>query len=167
MVLVERDLQTLDISDLGHMLVKLSHGHFLWNSLDEHVVVNQVLLVHTEQVLVEWECSALLSVDFEVLHAVDGLSELLGILDLDDTGVVWSGGVSLDLRDLFEWEADLFLEGLRKLHRGVFVLGEVVDEEEILFVLSVVSHFVFFLFVEMKKSRKVSFLYRSIRWFGF
>lgn len=84
MILVERDLQTLDFSDLGHMLVKLSHGHFLGDSLDEHVVVNQVLLVHTEQVFVEWEGSALLSVDFEVLHAFDGLSELLSILDLDD-----------------------------------------------------------------------------------
>lgn len=75
---------------------------------------------------------------------------------------MWSGGISLDLRDFFEWEANFFLEGLRKLHRGVLVLGEVVDEEEILFVLSVVSHFVFFLFVEMKEEGKVFFCFESI-----
>lgn len=153
MVLVEGDLQTLHFSDLGDVFVEFSHGHFLWDFLDEHVVVNQVLLVHTEQVLVEGECSALLSIDFEVLHAFNGLSELLSVLNLDDARVVRSGGISLDLRDLFEWEANLFLEGLGELHRGILVLGEVVDEEEILFVLSVVSHFVFFLFVEMKEGK--------------
>ena len=96
--------------------MKLSHGHFLWNFLDEHVVIEQILLVHTEEILVEGKRSALLAINLEVLHTIDCLSEFFWVLDLDNARVVWSCGVSLDLRDFFKWEAYLFFEGFRKFY---------------------------------------------------
>lgn len=51
--------------------------------LDEDVVVQQLVLVATEELLVEWKGAALLALDLEVFHLLAGLVELLGVFDAD------------------------------------------------------------------------------------
>ena len=70
--------------------------HFLGN-LDEDVVVRQLVLVGTEELLVEWEGTALFVTDLEISHLLTGIVELFSVFDTDHGGAEWSGEVSLDL----------------------------------------------------------------------
>jgi hypothetical protein len=69
----------------------------LWD-LAEDVVVLQLFLVASEELLVECEGTAWLAVDLEVSHLLASVVELLGVLDTDHGGTELSGDVSLDLR---------------------------------------------------------------------
>jgi len=125
-VLVERDLQTLDVSVLGEMLLKVLVFHFLWELSHEDVVGDELVLVSTEQVFVELESSALLAIDLEVLHLLTGVLELLSIGDAENSAEEWSGVVSLDLWLGLKDHTSLVLEDLGQLNRGEVVLWEVV-----------------------------------------
>lgn len=126
MVGVERDFQTLDFSELREMLLKVLVFHFLRELSNEDVVVNELLLMSTEEVLVELESSAALSIDLEVFHLLHGVLELLSIGNAENSAEEWSGVVSLDLGLILEDDTSLVLEDLGQLDGGEVVLWEVV-----------------------------------------
>jgi len=129
-VRVEGDLETLDLSALLEHLVQVLVLDILWH-LDEDVVVVQLVLVATEQLLVEWKGTALLAVDLEVLHLLASLFELLGVLDADHGGVEWSGDVSLDLWLGVEDNSGFVLEGDCNLVAADLVLGKIVQVDKL------------------------------------
>jgi hypothetical protein len=114
-VWVEGNFQRLDLSDCLKLGLQVFVSHFLWNTLDENVVGDQLLLVVTKELLVELESSALLIIDGEVSHLFTGLLELSGVLDVDDGGVEWSGDVSSELWLDVEVNLGLVLESLSDL----------------------------------------------------
>ena len=77
---------------------------------DENVVVVQLLFVATKELLVELEGSAPVGSNLEVSHLFSSFTELLGIFDLDNTRVEWSGEISSDLRLVSKCDFALFLK---------------------------------------------------------
>lgn len=95
-VWVQRDLETLDLTKWLKKLMQVLVLHFLWH-FDEDVVVRQLVLVATKELLVEWECTTLFVSNIEVFHLLTGIVELFSVFDTDHSGAEWSGEVSLDL----------------------------------------------------------------------
>ena len=87
----------------------------LVDSSDENVMVLKLFLVASKELLVELECSAPLSVNLEISHGFSGITELLSILDLNDTRVEWSGKVSSDLWLSVKGNLSLALESMGNL----------------------------------------------------
>jgi hypothetical protein len=114
MVTVERNFKTFDLSVFLEFLLKICMSGVLWDGLDEHVVVQKLFLVGTKKLLVELECSALLTVNGEVFHFFGCVVEFLGILDLDDTRIEWSGNVSSDLWLDVKTDASNLFESISK-----------------------------------------------------
>ena len=129
-VRIERDLETLDLSALLEHGVQVLVLDVLWH-LDEDVVVVQLVLVATKQLLVEGKSTALLAIDLEVLHLLASLFKLLGVLDADHGGVEWSGDVSLDLGLGVEDDSGFLLEGDCNLVAADLVLGKIVQVDEL------------------------------------
>jgi hypothetical protein len=143
-VWVEGNLQRLDLSDRLKLGLQVFVSHFLWNTLDENVVGDELLLVVTKELLVELEGSALLSVDGEVSHLFTGLLELSGVLDVDDGGVERSGDVSSELWLDVEVNLGLVLESLCDLLGTDVGLWKVVQVDEVLVLVSEwLKHFIF------------------------
>mgnify|MGYP007004380745 CR=1 FL=1 len=111
MVLVKRNFETLNFTEGLVFLLKVGMLEVLWHVLDEHVVGKDLLLVGSEQLLVELEGSALLSLDLEVSHGLAGFVESDWVLDADDSGVEWGGDVLLDLGLGLKKDVSLILEG--------------------------------------------------------
>jgi len=107
---VERNLKTLNFSESFEFLLKIGMLEVLGDALDEHTVGMKFFLVASEQLSVELEGSALLALDIEVSHGLDGLVELDGVLDHDDGGVEWSGDVLSDLWLNVKHDSSLLLE---------------------------------------------------------
>lgn len=80
----------------------------------------------SEQVLVELECTTLLTFDLEEFHLLTGILELLWVIDADNSREEWSSVVSLDLWLIVEDDASLGFESLSQLNRGKVVFWEVV-----------------------------------------
>ena len=95
-VSVERDLETLDLAHWLVHRVEVFMFEVFWN-LDENVVGKQLILVATEELLVKRQGTALLAIDFEVLHLLASFVELFGVLDADHGGEERLGKISLDL----------------------------------------------------------------------
>lgn len=147
-VWVERDLETLDLAHFLELLVQVLVLEVFGN-LDEDVVGEQLVLVATEELLVERQGAALLAIDFEVSHLLAALSELLWILDADHGGEERLGEVSLDLRLLVGVKNDsrLVLDRLGNNVASNVFLWKVVKVDQLL----CVHHFSssFFLFFRM------------------
>jgi hypothetical protein len=116
-VRVQRDLERLDWAELLEMLVHVLVLHFLGNGSDENVVGEELLLVGTKELSVEWEGTAWLAFDLEVAHLVTSVLELIGILDADHGTVERLGDIVLDLGLLGVDECDtgLVLKDLSEL----------------------------------------------------
>lgn len=95
-VTVERDLETLDLAHWLEHVVEVLMFEVFWN-LDENVVGKQLVLVATEELLVERQGTALLAINFEVLHLLASFAELFGVLDADHGSEERLGKISLDL----------------------------------------------------------------------
>lgn len=100
--------------------------HFLVIDFDEDVVVLQLVLVASEQLLVKRQGTALFALDFEVSQFLAGVVELLGVLDTDHSGTEWSRQIPLDLRLRVKDNSGLLLKDVRNLVAGDIVLGEVI-----------------------------------------
>jgi len=85
--------------------------HVLGDTLDEYTMGVKLLLVASEQLSIELEGSALLALDIEVSHRLNGLVELDGVLDHDDGRIEWSGDVLSDLWLDVKHDSGLLLEG--------------------------------------------------------
>lgn len=107
--------------------------HMLWN-FNENVVVLQLVLVTTKELLVEWKSAALLAINLEVSHLLAGFIELLGVFDADHSRTEWSCQVSLDLWLGIKDNSGLVLEDKRDHGAGDFVLGKVVKVDQLLWV---------------------------------
>jgi hypothetical protein len=105
--------------------------HILWH-FDENVVVRQLVLIATEELLVEWEGTALLAIDLEVLHLLAGFVELFWILDVDHSGAEWSGEVPLNLRLGVKDNSGFLLENLGDQVASDIFLGKVVEVDKLL-----------------------------------
>jgi len=116
--------------------------HILWH-FDEDVVVEQLVLVASEELLVEWKGSALLAFNLEVSHLLASVIELLGVLDADHGRAEWSGKVSLDLRLGVKDNAGFLLEDVGNLVAGDVVLGEVIKIDKLLWIHSKFFCFLF------------------------
>lgn len=77
----------------------------------------QLVLVASQELLVEWQGTALLAINLEVPHLFASFSKLLGVLDDDHGGVEWLGKISLDLwlLVLLENDSASFLESFSNL----------------------------------------------------
>ena len=111
MVGVERNLETLNFSESLKFLLEVRVLKVLWHALDENVVGEKLLLVGSEQLLVELKASALLSLDLEVSHGFACLVEGNWVLDADDSRVEWGSNVLLDLWLGIEENVGSLLEG--------------------------------------------------------
>jgi hypothetical protein len=132
-VWVEGDLKTLDLAHWLKEHVEVLMFHVLWN-FAENVVVLQLFLVATEQLLVEWEGTAWLLIDLEVSHLVTSIVELLGIFDADHGRAELSGNVSLVLGLGVKNYSGFLLEDMSNLVAGDVVSWKVVQVNELLWV---------------------------------
>jgi len=144
-VSVERDLETLDLAHWLEHLVQVFVFEVLWN-FNENVVGQQLVLVATEQLLVERQGTALLAIDFEVFHLLTSFAELLGVLDADHGGEERLGEISLDLRLLVgvKDNSRFILNGLCNLVAGNVVFWQIVEVDQLLCVHHFLSFFLFF-----------------------
>jgi hypothetical protein len=62
------------------------------------IVVQQLFLVATQELLVKRKSTALIAVNLEVPHLLTSFIELLGVLNADHCGAEWFGKISSDLR---------------------------------------------------------------------
>jgi len=132
-VSIKRDLQTLNVTILREVFLKLLGVHVRGDLFDEKVVINKSLGVGSEKLIVEGKSSALSAFNFEISENLASFFELLRIRNLNDGGVERFVDVSLDLRNTLKIDSG-FLKKLRNFNRGVVFLGEVVKIEEILLV---------------------------------
>ena len=95
-VSVERDLKTLDLAHWLVQFVEVFVFEVFWN-FAEDVVGKQLVLVATEELLVERQGTARFAINFEVSHLLAGFIELLWVLDADHGGEERLGEISLDL----------------------------------------------------------------------
>jgi hypothetical protein len=132
-VSIERDLETLDLAHWLEHLVEVFVFEFLWN-FDENVVGKQLVLVATEELLIERQGTALLAVDFEVSHLLTSLGELLRIFNANHGGEEWLGEISLDLWLLIgvKDNSRFVLNGLCNLVAGDVVLWKVIKVDQLL-----------------------------------
>jgi len=144
-VTVERDLETLDLAHWLEHLVQVFVFEVLWN-FNENVVGQQLVLVATEQLLVERQSTALLAIDFEVFHLLTSFAELLGVFDADHGGEERLGEISLDLRLLVgvKDNSRFILNGLCNLVAGNVVFWQIVEVDQLLCVHHFLSFFLFF-----------------------
>lgn len=144
-VSVERDLETLDLAHWLEHLVQVFVFEVLWN-FNENVVGQQLVLVATEQLLVERQGTALLAIDFEVFHLLTSFAELLGVFDADHGGEERLGEISLDLRLLVgvKDNSRFILNGLCNLVAGNVVFWQIVEVDQLLCVHHFLSFFLFF-----------------------
>lgn len=85
MVRVERDLERLDLSELGEELLQLKWLHGLWDLAHKDVVIHNLLGVGPEQVVVIGEGTAwLVWHKLEVSELLAGGLELVFLWDGDD-----------------------------------------------------------------------------------
>jgi len=111
---VKRDLQTLNVTILGEVFLKLLGVHVGGDLLDEEVVLNESLGVGTEKLIVEGETSALASINFEISEHLASFLELLSVRNLNDGSVERLVDISLDLRNTLKINTG-FLEDLGNL----------------------------------------------------
>ena len=142
MVWVEGNLETLDLSIFFKFFLEVSKLDVLWDVSDENVVGNELLLVVSEELLVKWKSTALLTVDLKVSHLLTGSLEVFVLIDLDDSREEWFRHVSLDLW-LTDGEVGVGLEFLSDLDGTSLVLWKIVQVDEVL-VFSDGWHFFFF-----------------------
>lgn len=132
-VWVEGNFQTLDLAHWLKEVVEILMLHVLWD-FAENVVILQLLLVASKQLLVESKGTAWLLVDLEVSHLVASIVELLGVLDTDHGRAELSGDVSLDLRLGVEDNSGFLLEDVGNLVAGDVVSWKVVQVNELLWI---------------------------------
>lgn len=144
-VSVERDLETLDLAHWLEHLVQVFVFEVLWN-FNENVVGQQLVLVATEQLLIERQGTALFAIDFEVFHLLTSFAELLGVFDADHGGEERLGEISLDLRLLIgvKDNSRFILNGLCNLVAGNVVFWQIVEVDQLLCVHHFLSFFLFF-----------------------
>ena len=116
MVRVEGNLKTLNLSVLLEFLLEVSELDVLWDVSDENVVGDELLLIVSKELLVEWKSTALFqsavsSFDLKVSHLLTGILEVFVLIDLDNGGQEWFRHVSLDLW-LTDGEVGIVLEFL-------------------------------------------------------
>jgi hypothetical protein len=123
----------------------------------------KLLLVGSEQLFVELQGSALLTLDLEVSHGVAGFVESDWVLDADDGRVEWGGDVLLDLGLGVEEDVGSLLESDGD-SLGVGLLSwEVVQVDQVLLLVSSgVLHLSLFLFLEYERKECVCFLFLKI-----
>jgi hypothetical protein len=95
-----------------------------------------LLLVGSEELLVELEGSALLALDLEVLHALNGLVEGDWVLDADDGGVDWGRDVLLDLWLGVKKDVGFFLDSDGDLSGIGLISWKVVEIDKVLLLVS-------------------------------
>lgn len=162
-VWVEGNFQTLDLAHWLKEVVEILMLHVLWD-LAENVVILQLLLVASKQLLVESKGTAWLLVDLEVSHLVASIVELLGVLDTDHGRAELSGDVSLDLRLGVEDNSGFLLEDVGNLVAGDVVSGKVVQVNKLLWIHGIFCLFVFeckvcFVFLFFNEYAKRVFLF--------
>jgi hypothetical protein len=108
---VKGNLKTFDLTETLILLLEVGMLEVLWHALDENVVGQELLLVGSEELLVELEGSALLALDLEISHGLAGSVEGDWVLDADDGRVEWGGDVLLDLWLGFKEDVGSLLEG--------------------------------------------------------
>ena len=122
----------------------------LGNSGDEHVVVDETLLVGTVQRVVEWEASALLSIVLEVAEGLASLGEGLVVRDVHNRGaegaVQLPSDLGLDLQDV----TSLFLDNQGDLVGVGEGLRQVVEVEIVCSLGVTHRHFYVFCFYEVE-----------------
>lgn len=143
-VVVERDLETLDLTHWLEHLVQVFMLEVLWN-FNENVVGKQLVLVASEELLVEWQGAALLAFNLEVSHLLTSFIEFLWILNTDHGREEWLGQVSLNLWLLIcvKDNSRFFLDGSCNLVASNVVLWKVIKVNQLL----CVHHLFFFFFV--------------------
>jgi hypothetical protein len=114
-------------------VVKVLVLHVL-GDLAEDVMVLELLLVATKELLVEWKGTALLAIDLEVSHLLAGVVELFGVLDADHGGTELSGDVSLDLGLRVKDDSGFVLEDDGNLVASDVVSWQVVEVDKLLWV---------------------------------
>lgn len=126
---VERDLQRLDLSELLAEVVEPLGVVFvvLGNFGDEHVVVNESLLVGTVECVVEGQASATFAVVIEVAELLACFGEALVVRDVDDGGAEGSVKFSSDLGLNLEDIASFLLNDQSDLVGVGGLLGQVVQ----------------------------------------
>jgi hypothetical protein len=103
-----------------------------WDGSDEYIVAVKLLLVGSKELLVELESSAPVVSDLEVSHLFSCITELLGIFDLDNSGIEWSGEVSSDLWLGGKGDATLALKDTGDLLGSEFLLWKVIKVDVVL-----------------------------------
>ena len=149
-VRVEGDLQGLDVTVAGEVLLELLGGELLGDASHKDVVVDDFLGVRSEQVVVEGKGTGGLAWgELEVAHLLAGKDELVLLGDLHDGGIEGTVKVASDLWNTCEDDSGLGLQDGGKLGARGFSLGQVVEVEVVLGTLGVVhNHFVLiFVFV--------------------
>lgn len=128
------NLEGLDGTELLHNFVEIFVKDVSGN-LDENVVSKKLLLVGTEELLVEGKTSAWLTGDLEISHLVTSLLVLIGILNVYHSGVERLGDVLLNLRLLLGVRKDDvgdILESSSDLDGGHVFLGKIIQIHELL-----------------------------------
>jgi hypothetical protein len=147
---VKGNLKTLDLTEGLELLLEVVMLEVLWDALDEDVVGQELLLVGSEELLVELKSSALLALDLEISHGLAGLVEGDWVLDADDSRVEWGGDVLLDLWLGVKEDVGFLLEGDGDLSRVGLISWKIIEIDKVLLLVSGwVLHL--FLFLEYEK----------------
>ena len=143
---VEGDLEGLDVTVAGEVLLELLGSHLLGDAAHKDVVVNDLLGVGAEQVVVEGQGAGWLAWgQLEVAHLLAGEDELILLRDRHDGGVEGAVKVASDLGHTGEDNAGSLLEDGGELGARGLVLRQVVEVQIVLGSLGCIHyHFVFF-----------------------
>lgn len=102
MVIVQRNLETLDLTIFLEFLLKVLMPKFFGYISDEHVLLHQFLLVSAQELSVKLQSSARLAVYLEISHFFTCLLKLEVVFDVHDCGIKLPRDVLSDLRSVLQ-----------------------------------------------------------------
>lgn len=102
MVVVERNLQTLDLAIFFEFLLKILMPEFFGYISNEHILLHQFLLISTQELSIKLQSSTRLAVDLEISHLFTRLMELEVVLDVYDCGIKLPRDILSNLRSVLQ-----------------------------------------------------------------